>query len=821
VSQRILIVDDNAVTRKLVRVSLSDFEVIEAPNAITARTLAREQAPDLILQDLVLPDIDGFVLLEELRAVVGSQVPILAFTGLMSHAIEARMGGARFDDVISKPIAPTRLREIVRGYFPDRIAASGVFGAGRRIVLADDDDVQRKLAAYRLVRMGFEVFAAADGEQALAMARQQRPHVIVSDVLMPKMDGFELCARVRADDLLAGTPVVLLTNSYLEDSDFDLAKRVGADSYLVRTPELTELASVLDKTLRSPVARVITPQPPSPDVQSERVERALRQLDRQVALNGALTQRNVMLSAELTILSGLTSALAEHGDPDAALDTALTACFDAGGISWGVLLVATKDGWNQRAIGLSAATQLRSGPELERAAATVGRATAPRRIAVQALAASEAGSTDVLVAPIVHGEELLGALMLGAGDELDEHRAAFAAVVAGQIALTLAMARTIRAYEEATAAERRRVRLLQSTLDAIDDPILVLDPTYQTTHWNRAAERMGLLRRPDDPRQWPQALSLFEPDQRTPFPWEQLPMIRALEGGPVVRAEMVALPEGEPPVWLSVHARAVQSEDGGTESAVAVLRDVTAEKLAQMHHVFADRMASLGVLAAGVAHEINNPLGVVVAELDMALEDTEGTPVHTGLALAREGADRVRIIVRDLKTLSRGETDEIELLDLRRPIESALRMASAETRSRALIVRELSEVPSIAANEARLGQVFLNLIVNAAHAIPKGRVSSHRITVRTWGDASHVYAEVADTGSGMTPEVRARLFTPFFTTKEIGVGSGLGLSVSRHIVTAAGGRIEVQSELDEGTTFRLTFPIASSATARPPRSNAE
>lgn len=404
--------------------------------------------------------------------------------------------------------------------------------------------------------------------------------------------------------------------------------------------------------------------------------------------------------------------------------------------------------------------------------------------------------------------------MLGAGDEHDEHRAAFAAVVAGQIALTLAMGRTIRAYEDATAAERRRVRLLQSTLDAIDDPILVLDPAYRTTHWNRAAETMGLLRRPDDPRQWPSALSLFEPDQRTPIRWDQMPMIRALEGGPVVRAEMVALPNGEPPVWLSVHARAVQSEDGGTESAVAVLRDVTAEKLAQMHHVFADRMASLGVLAAGIAHEINNPLGVVVAELDMALEDTAGTPVHTGLALAREGVDRVRVIVRDLKTLSRGETEEVELLDLRRPIEAALRMASAETRSRASIVRELGEVPAIAANEARLGQVFLNLIVNAAHAIPKGKVASHRITVRTWADAAQVYAEVLDTGSGMTPEVRARLFTPFFTTKEIGVGSGLGLSVSRNIVTAAGGHIDVESSLGQGSTFRLRFPIAPAPAPR-------
>lgn len=817
-SRVILIVDDNAITRKLVRFSLetAGFDVREAGSCEEALAAAA-QGPDLILQDLVLPDIDGFELLERVRAIVGAHVPILAFTGLMSKIAEARLGTSGFDDVISKPIEPTRLREVVRGYFPDESAPAESFGRGRRLVLADDDAVQRKLAAFRLGRLGFEVVTAADGEEALALARARRPDVIVSDVLMPRMDGFELCSRVRSDPEIAATPLVLLTNSYLEEDDFELARRVGADGYVVRTPELQELSKLLQQAMNGSVRRSTTPQTPSADVQSDRIGRALRQLDRQVALNASLTQRCAMLSAEIAILGGLASALAEHGDPEIALDTALSACFDAGGLSWGVLLVRTEGGWSRRALGLSAASLLRTGAALERAASEppVGRdPVAPRRVIIPELDDTEASSPDVLLAPIVHRDRVLGALLLGAGDGLDEHRAAFAGVVAGQIALTLTLGATFHALERATAAERARVRLLESIFDAMDDAVVVVDEQKRVTLWNQAAEQRAVTLRASPANEWSRALALFQSDQRTPCDSDRLPIVRALLGEAVAREEIVQLRPGEPPLWLHVNARPVVGDDGRIEGAVAVSRDVTAEKLAQAHQILADRMASIGVLAAGVAHEINNPLSAVIAEIDMAIEDTVDTPVQAGLENAREAADRVRTIVRDLKTLSRGETDDVAPVDLRRVLEAAVRMASAEIRPRATVVQELAPVPAVRANESRLGQVFLNLLVNAAQAIPEGTSLQHRITVRTRvADDGGVIAEVSDTGRGMPPEVRDRLFTPFFTTKPIGSGSGLGLSISQRIVTAAGGSIEVETAPGAGTTFRVWLPASTARAA--------
>lgn len=812
-SRRILIVDDNAVTRRLVRISLRDhFEVLEAGNAIEAVATARDEMPDLILQDMVLPDVDGFELLEQLRAVVGVGVPILAFTGLVAHQIEARLGAASFDDVVSKPVDPARLKDIVRSYFPSETGVHPTFGKQRRVVLADDDPVQLKLTAFRLGRMGFEVFPATNGEEALALARAKRPDAIISDVLMPKMDGFELCSRVRADDVIAATPLLLLTNSYLEDRDFDLAARVGADGYVVRTPELTELAALLAKTFASPNRRTVTPSVPDPSVQNDRIERALRQLDRQVVLNSALTQRNAMLSAELAILNGLTAALTEYGDPESALDTALSACFDAGGISWGVLLVRRDDQWDQRVIGLSRDALRQAAPtltEVARAASAPDASRAPRSVVVDALRRTEAGAGEVLLVPVCHRDEVLGVLLLGAGQGMDEHRVAFAGVVAGQIAQTLALSRTFKAYERATAAEKQRARLLRSIFDAIEDPIIVLSPSYEITHFNQAADAM-VGRHTTRPQDWVDNGALFQADQRTRAKWDEMPGVRAVSGERVTRQELVSIPgNGQPTRWMSINAQPVRTEEGRIEGAVVVVRNVTNEKLSQAQQMFSDRMGTLGVLAAGVAHEINNPLSAVIAELDMGIEDTVGHPAHEGLLLAREAADRVRVIVRDLKTLSRGETDEVLPVDVCEVMESSLRMASAQTRTRAVIHRELRPVAKVMGNPARLGQVFLNLIVNASHAIAPGNPGANRITVRAYdAPGGLVVAEVSDSGVGMTAEVLQRLFTPFFTTKPVGVGSGLGLSVSQRIVAAMGGTIEVDSQPGAGTTFRISFPAA-------------
>jgi signal transduction histidine kinase len=227
-----------------------------------------------------------------------------------------------------------------------------------------------------------------------------------------------------------------------------------------------------------------------------------------------------------------------------------------------------------------------------------------------------------------------------------------------------------------------------------------------------------------------------------------------------------------------------------------------------------DRMASVGMLAAGVAHEINNPLAAVLANLYVVREVLGDLHSLSGglreaseaAADAMAAAERVRQIVRDVKIFSRGSEERLVPVDVHRVLDSSVRMAWNDMRHRATLIRRFGRINAVLGSEQRLGQVFLNLVVNAAQAIPEGRAQDNQIRLVTFMDGGRVVVEVSDTGTGIPPEIRARLFSPFVTTKPPGQGTGLGLSISRRIVTSLGGEIAVDSESGRGTTVRVTLP---------------
>jgi signal transduction histidine kinase len=246
------------------------------------------------------------------------------------------------------------------------------------------------------------------------------------------------------------------------------------------------------------------------------------------------------------------------------------------------------------------------------------------------------------------------------------------------------------------------------------------------------------------------------------------------------------------------------------------------QKRMQDQLMISDRMASMGMLASGVAHEINNPLSCVLANLDLAAgvlaekSDPDAVmsqlkEVREELRDARSAANRIRDIVRDLKIFSRAEDERTGPVDVERVMESTLRMAWNEIRHRARLVKHYGKTSAVEASESRLGQVFLNIVVNAAQAIEEGRAAKNEIRVTTSiGDDQRVVIEVSDTGVGMAPDVLANLFTPFFTTKPVGIGTGLGLSICHRIVTAFGGQIDARSEVGKGSTLRISLPPARS-----------
>jgi two-component system, NtrC family, sensor kinase len=256
----------------------------------------------------------------------------------------------------------------------------------------------------------------------------------------------------------------------------------------------------------------------------------------------------------------------------------------------------------------------------------------------------------------------------------------------------------------------------------------------------------------------------------------------------------------------------------GAPAMVSIARDITERKQVQEKLRAADRMVSLGTLAAGLAHEVNNPIAYVLSNLrfiDEELESVVGSEenperwreVREALRESSMGAQRIRDIVRDLKTFSRGDEEQQGLVDLHAVLDSCANIARGEIRHRAQLVKDYGVLPAVQANESRLGQIFLNLIVNAAHAISEADGKSHEIRITTRQEGEWVVVGVKDSGIGIPAENLSRLFDPFFTTKPIGVGTGLGLSICHGIVTGLGGRIAVESEPGHGSTFRVYLPI--------------
>ncbi|RMG20102.1 MAG: PAS domain S-box protein [Deltaproteobacteria bacterium] len=300
--------------------------------------------------------------------------------------------------------------------------------------------------------------------------------------------------------------------------------------------------------------------------------------------------------------------------------------------------------------------------------------------------------------------------------------------------------------------------------------------------------------------------------------------------------------------WAEVTAMPVEFQ--GEPAVVAIGRDITQRKELTARMMLMDRMIAVGTLAAGVGHEINNPLTYVTMNVNYALDrlpelrakvDDLGhtlagleagagggraasaaaevrealAEVEEALGEAQEGCYRVRDIVRDLKLFSRGSEDVRRRLDVHRVLGPAIDMAYNEIRHRARLVKEFGEVRPVVGNESRLGQVFLNLLVNAAHAIPMGKAQENEIRIRTGMRGEKVEIEIRDTGEGISESVLPSIFDPFFTTKPVGHGTGLGLSICRQIVEAHGGEIEVESQPGEGSAFRVLLPASDEALPEP------
>jgi len=311
-------------------------------------------------------------------------------------------------------------------------------------------------------------------------------------------------------------------------------------------------------------------------------------------------------------------------------------------------------------------------------------------------------------------------------------------------------------------------------------------------------------------------------------------ILGVLKGGTTTYEGPYAATTSDARIYISMRLSPLRDENGNVSLGMALVENITEQRLMQAKLVRADRMVAMGTFAAGIAHEINNPLAYLGANLDLLAKrklpdirerilafatrlNAANTFAESGIdealytcremiEVARDGATRVKEIVRDLKTFSRDDEARADI-DVRRVLDACLNIAAGDLRSKVKLSKEYEAVPTVNASESRLGQVFLNLIVNAAQAISPAEGKKNEIVLRTYQEGDRVVVEVRDTGEGIPPDTVAHIFEPFFTTKPVGIGTGLGLWVSHGIVQSLGGVMEVESKPGEGTTMRVRLPI--------------
>ncbi|MET0402254.1 MAG: ATP-binding protein [Cystobacter sp.] len=366
-------------------------------------------------------------------------------------------------------------------------------------------------------------------------------------------------------------------------------------------------------------------------------------------------------------------------------------------------------------------------------------------------------------------------------------------------------------------AEDRHQQLLDSSGDAVlmldeSGDVLELNPVAAKLLGGEAHRFLGL------PLE-----TLVAPDERE----KVRHAYRELRAHGSSRVENLCLraQRGEEGAVLDVVASL--QEVGNARRLLFVGHDLTERRRLERQSLQNDRLVSMGALAAGVAHEINNPLAYVLSNLNFLnswredlgrrLTELPGVPDQVRSVVAEagevltesiEGCQRIRDIVRDMRFFCHSSEERLAPVDINASLDFALRMASPELKSTARLEKRFDEeLPAVIASEGRLNQVFLNLIINAIQAMRAGSSPQNTLCVRSSREGERVRVDVSDTGHGIAPEILPRIFDPFFTTKPVGSGTGLGLSISHALARKMGGELRVHSELGRGTTFSLLLPV--------------
>ena len=725
------------------------------------------------------------------------------------------------------------------------------------ILIVDDRGINRQFLSTLLGYAGYRTAEAADGAEALEKVRSALPDLVITDILMPVMDGEEFVRRMRQEPALAAVPVVFYSATFLAQDIQRIARECGVEAVLSKPAEPELILATVARLLGGKALPAPLPGPGGPTRLADL--RSLHdggggapavegrgpggRIDRAGSFAGAPSSGAAAgsLPLRLAALVELGLAAAETRDLDALVDLFAGAARDIrGGRFTGVGLLDDAGAGLARCAARGGPAGMASPPARAGVPGEVLESGRLRLVeaegrspAVLGLPAGHPPVRSLLVVPVVSKSVVYGWLYLadpvagGGFDGVDEQ---LATILASQIAVASEAARLsleIQAHaallREEVAVRKAAEERYRSLFEEAAEGILRTSVEKRVLDANPAMVRiLGY----DDERQFREAITDFEA-QVVFDPADVEPFHRAIAtDGKVVNFESRFRRRDGKPVWVRVHIRAVRDAGGAMRALEGMVTDISNEKILQdqLHHSM--RLEAIGRLSGGVAHDFNNLLTVILGQCSLMLPRVAGDgSLRKGIEDIQGAGWRAAALTRQLLAFSRKQVLRHGLLDANevvRNLERILRLIIGED---VVLETALAESPwPVMADSGEVEQVLLNMAVNARDAMPRGgRLRMETRNVRMAGPTpvcgaplppgEFLRITVSDTGTGMAPELIERIFEPFFTTKE--TGTGLGLATAGGIIRASGGGVAVESEPGRGTTFTVYLPRAGHAGALP------
>ena len=672
----------------------------------------------------------------------------------------------------------------------------------KRVLVVDDNASNLYLLRQLLESRGYAVEAARHGVEALSAARRSTPDILITDLLMPEMDGYSLLRQWKADPQLQHIPSIVYTATYTDPEDARLASEMGADAFIVKPIEGDDLLDIVHQTMVDAGAGLRTTAPGPESLPDEGLSNynafLVRKLEKRSQEMETLAAEREQAIQALQASEAQFRALADHS-LDMILQTAPNQT-----VQWANRAACEGFGRTQAEMQCASRADLFDESDARLHALLSDRETTGRMQGEATALRKDGTRFPIALSSVVY-------------------RTVFGETLAN---VTLRDLSAQKAAEVAYQASQAVVAGLQAAMDA-HALLSTTDNAGRITHVNdRFCKISGYSRE----ELLGQNHSLLRSGLHGQSVYRDL--WSTLHAGQVWKSELCNRAKDGSLFWVDATIVPMQSPLTPTTQYVAIYTDISRRKLADQQRDEleaqlreAQKLQAVGTLASGIAHDFNNIVAAILGFSQLMREEIPATgDAADYLSQIQKAGKRARELVQRILSFSRPQPTARKVVVLQDVVQETLAIASATLPASITLQLALQEAPvHVSADATQLQQVLINLYTNAWHAAPPevARIETG-LSIRAFdakdparpadlppGQFAHLW--IKDNGMGMTADVRARIFEPFFTTKPMGQGTGLGLSAVRSIVRVHHGAIAVDSQPQLGTTFHLYFPLLEKA----------